>query len=43
MFRRICQWLKSLWTKFLGLEQGKAEDVDSWESSLTLKPDYHQV
>ncbi|NEP87163.1 MAG: tetratricopeptide repeat protein [Okeania sp. SIO2C2] len=35
-----------IWAK-LGLEQAKAGDllgaVDSWESALTLKPDYHQV
>ncbi|MGD1704770.1 tetratricopeptide repeat protein [Dapis sp. BLCC M229] len=35
-----------IWAK-LGLEQAKAGDlagaVDSWESALALKPDYHQV
>ncbi|MGB3511068.1 MAG: tetratricopeptide repeat protein [Microcoleaceae cyanobacterium] len=35
-----------VWAK-IGLEQAKAGDlvgaVDSWESALTLKPDYHQV
>ena len=35
-----------IWAK-LGLEQAKAGDfagaVDSWESALVLKPDYHQV